>query len=72
MPKPKKCPSGVCRICKCTGERGCPGGCGWADKAHTLCSICQSMIVEMMGYLDLCYSVSLASVKRLLAEAKNA
>jgi hypothetical protein len=31
---------GLCRICGCTDQRSCPGGCGWADDSHTLCTIC--------------------------------
>jgi hypothetical protein len=31
---------GCCRACACTDRYGCPGGCGWTDKAHTLCSRC--------------------------------
>jgi hypothetical protein len=29
---------GVCRICGCTGEQACPGGCVWAEP--NLCSRC--------------------------------
>lgn len=32
--------SGVCRRCGCTEERGCEGGCAWADAEHTLCTAC--------------------------------
>lgn len=31
---------GVCRICGCTDEWGCDGGCSWADPQHTICSEC--------------------------------
>lgn len=31
---------GVCRVCGCTDARACPGGCAWADAAHTLCTSC--------------------------------
>jgi hypothetical protein len=27
-----------CRVCGCTNQRGCPGGCYWVDK--DLCSSC--------------------------------
>ena len=29
-----------CRVCGCTEDRACPGGCYWADVDHTLCSEC--------------------------------
>lgn len=32
--------SGVCRRCGCTDDWGCPEGCEWVDKEHTLCSAC--------------------------------
>lgn len=32
--------SGRCRVCGCTEEYGCPGGCEWADLWRTLCSRC--------------------------------
>lgn len=31
---------GVCRVCGCTDDHACPGGCSWADDEHTLCSRC--------------------------------
>jgi len=35
-----KVPRGVCRVCGCTDDRGCPGGCYWVDEDATLCSLC--------------------------------
>lgn len=32
---------GVCRVCGCTDDRACPGGCSWADARHTICSSCE-------------------------------
>jgi hypothetical protein len=29
-----------CRVCGCTQERACPGGCGWARGEGNLCTIC--------------------------------
>jgi hypothetical protein len=37
----KKPESGVCRICGCTEEKPCKGGCAWTDKTKTLCTACQ-------------------------------
>jgi hypothetical protein len=31
---------GRCRWCGCTYHDPCPGGCGWADRAQTLCTEC--------------------------------
>lgn len=31
---------GTCRVCGCTEDAACPGGCSWADKTKTLCSRC--------------------------------
>jgi hypothetical protein len=29
---------GVCRYCRCTEARACPGGCAWIDADSTVCS----------------------------------
>jgi hypothetical protein len=31
---------GTCRVCGCTEEHACDGGCSWVDRACTLCSAC--------------------------------
>ena len=31
---------GFCRWCRCSDERPCANGCGWADRAQTLCTEC--------------------------------
>lgn len=31
---------GRCRWCGCTYERPCDEGCGWANRAQTLCTVC--------------------------------
>jgi hypothetical protein len=33
---------GCCRVCGCTNQYGCMGGCGWADTTKTLCTRCAS------------------------------
>lgn len=33
-------PQAECRVCGCTEEEACPGGCIWANSAATLCSQC--------------------------------
>lgn len=30
---------GICRVCGCTDDRACPGGCWWVEP--DLCSQCQ-------------------------------
>lgn len=32
--------SGVCRVCGCTNDRACEGGCTWANHGRTVCSAC--------------------------------
>lgn len=61
---------GRCRICGCTDLEGCPDGCAWSDREHTLCSICHHMIDELKDYLEGCYAVSRASLMRLFREAQ--
>jgi hypothetical protein len=34
-------PSGTCRVCECTEEHACRGGCSWVDKRCTICSKCK-------------------------------
>ena len=31
---------GTCRYCGCTYDNPCDAGCGWADRAQTLCTEC--------------------------------
>ena len=31
---------GKCRWCGCTEDNACVGGCGWANRAQTLCTEC--------------------------------
>jgi hypothetical protein len=39
--KKKKPQAGVCRVCGCTDEKPCEGGCAWIDgPKETLCSAC--------------------------------
>lgn len=32
--------AGTCRMCECTEEQACAGGCRWVDESRTLCSAC--------------------------------
>ncbi|MEP7304181.1 MAG: hypothetical protein ABJA98_01560 [Acidobacteriota bacterium] len=49
---------GKCRWCGCTHDRPCANGCGWADRAQTLCTECAP--------LD--HAMRTATGRRLLAE----
>jgi hypothetical protein len=59
-----------CRICGCTDEMGCPGGCAWdVEDGTDLCTICASMLASMVAYIEFCRKVTPASLTRLLKEA---
>ena len=32
---------GICRVCGCTDDWACDGGCEWVNAQHTLCSACE-------------------------------
>ncbi len=32
-------PESKCRVCGCTQDKACPGGCSWVE--HDLCSVCE-------------------------------
>jgi len=49
----KKAKAGTCRVCGCTDNRACKGGCSWVDKTHTLCSTCaEKKDPEYLDMLD--------------------
>lgn len=66
-----KATQGKCRFCGCTHHDPCPEGCGWADKAHTLCTICAAMLEEIGNYLQSCRHVTRASMLRLFDAANQ-
>lgn len=39
--------AGTCRWCGCTEDRACEDGCGWANRAQTLCTACINFDREM-------------------------
>jgi hypothetical protein len=39
--------SGRCTFCGCTDRYGCDEGCFWVNPAHTVCSRCRDLIVEL-------------------------
>lgn len=38
---------GRCRMCGCTDDRACQGGCSWVNKEHDLCSVCDRVAWRM-------------------------
>ena len=49
-------PRGRCRWCRCTHDRPCANGCGWADRAQTLCTACvplERSLTSMAGRQEL-------------------
>ena len=42
---------GHCQVCGCTDRYGCPAGCWWVDRAHTLCSVCLQNLSVMLAAL---------------------
>ena len=43
--------SGTCRICGCTDDHACEGGCCWVDADHTVCSSCAGTREDLAGTL---------------------
>lgn len=37
--RPRRPPSGICQFCRCTDMNGCPEGCSWANRSHTVCTM---------------------------------
>lgn len=58
-----------CRICGCTDERGCPGGCEWVEVE--LCSICSEFRCQLEEYVANAARVTPGSMRRLLTEVEN-
>ena len=47
VPFPVKHPKGSCRVCGCTDEKACPGGCSWA-----LPDICSACVQHVWAIID--------------------
>lgn len=60
-----------CRICGCTWEHGCPGGCGWQPGSKNLCTVCAAFMGDLEDYVEACARVTPASLARLLAEVRT-
>lgn len=57
--------TGECRLCGCTDEAACPGGCVWATPAADLCSRC-ARTVDPFGNAAPGDAALLAGVDELL------
>lgn len=55
-----------CRVCGCSEERACAGGCLWVEA--DLCSTCEEAIDVLAAYMDNAYRFYPG---RLVAEAKR-
>ncbi len=47
-----KLKSGVCRVCGCTEENACEGGCHWIDETKTLCSSCEEKKLPCLNCMN--------------------
>jgi len=54
--------SGTCRLCGCTEEKFCPGGCAWTDKTKTICTACQMAKEHLWEKQNL---ITVASTKKV-------
>jgi len=41
-----KTPNGICSVCACVQNDACDEGCGWANRAKTLCTACKGLSRE--------------------------
>lgn len=51
-----------CRVCKCTYERACDNGCGWAEPE--LCTNCAKMAEWLRDYAEVAYKLNWAGLRR--------
>ena len=64
-PRYRPLKSCTCRVCGCTDERACEGGCYWIDAEQTLCSSCAGTAA------DLAYSLEWITMLRLRHGARE-
>ncbi len=53
-----------CRVCKCTYERACDNGCGWARGQGDLCTNCAAIVEAIRDYNEVAWSFNWAGLKR--------
>lgn len=61
-----------CRVCKCTHERACDNGCGWAPGQGDLCTNCAQIIKALRQYAGIAYSFNRAGLMREVLDAAPA
>lgn len=57
-----------CRLCSCTDEHACDGGCSWVPGEGNLCSVCYEIVLAVKEWLESARRPSWAALKR---EASN-
>ena len=60
---------GQCRVCKCTEERACDNGCGWAGPG--LCTNCAEVVEALAKYVHVAYSFNQTGLMRELYESER-
>lgn len=53
-----------CRVCKCTYERACANGCGWAQGRGDLCTNCAGIVEALSDYVEVACSFNQAGLLR--------
>lgn len=61
-----------CRVCKCTQERACDNGCGWAPKRGDLCTNCAAIVEALRDYAQVAWSFNKAGLLREVFATDNA
>jgi len=59
---------GKCRVCKCSEERACDNGCGWAGPG--LCTNCAEIVEALAEYVEVAYRFNQAGLMRELVERR--
>ena len=64
----------ACRICGCTDDRACPGGCSWISREPPLCSSCVGAedFAEFSGQVEFENETGLYGAERCPASATPA
>jgi len=58
-------PNGTrCRVCGCTYEHACAGGCGWAANEKDLCTTCETAIAAVAVWYEDAVKSSRTALKR--------
>lgn len=67
--------AGTCRICSCTEQHACAGGCRWTDETKTLCDVClvagELVDAFLLGYDRLTNQPHVAWAQRLPREQQH-